>query len=379
MRFLDLTALMPGPYCSRIFADWGAEVIKVERPGQGDWMRYVPPLDSTGGESLPFAALNRGKKSLTLNLKSAEGCALMLQLVERSDVLLEGFRPGVMERLGLGYTELTHVNPRLIYCSLSGYGQEGPYRRRAGHDLNYIGLTGLLDLTGARDGPPVAPGTLIADLTGAMWAAIGIFQALLERERSGVGQRVDASLLGAALASLPIAVTRAQAKQPMGRGASDLTGGVVCYQVYETQDGKYVTLAALEPQFWAAFSRAIGRDDLLGDQYDAAVPGEPTYEALCALFRTQTRDQWAEALADVDACLEPVYSVAEALASPAVDALGMSSPTVGLGLRPPVTLSGHDGSPTGHAPALGEHTVALLTELGLDDGDVERLRREGAV
>jgi len=225
----------------------------------------------------------------------------------------------------------------------------------------------------------VAPGTLIADLTGALWAAIGIFQALLERERSGMGQRVDASLMGAALASLPLAVIRAQAGRPMGRGASDLTGGVVCYQVYKTRDDRYITLAALEPEFWAAFCQAVGREDLMGEQYASAIPGEPIYEALCGLFRERTRDQWAAALAGVDACLEPVYSVIEALASPAVNALGMLNPEVGPGLRPPVALSGHDRSQTGRAPVLGEHTAELLTELGLDVGDVERLREQGVV
>jgi alpha-methylacyl-CoA racemase len=379
MRFLDLTGLLPGPYCSRIFADWGAEVIKVERPGQGDWLRYLPPLDPVGGGGLLFGALNRGKKSLTLNLKSAEGRAILQRLAESADVLLESFRPGVMERLGLGYEELARLNPRLVYCSLSGYGLEGPYRGRAGHDLNYIGLAGLLDLTGARDGPPAVPGTLVADLAGALWGAIGVLQALLERERTGLGQRVDASLLGGALASLPVAVTRCRGGQSMVRGGSDLTGGVVCYQVYETQDGQYVTLGALEPEFWAAFCQGIGRHDLLGDQYAPAVPGEPTYEALCALFRERTRDQWAQALAGADACLEPVYSVEEALDSPAVRALGMLVPGGRLGLLPPVALSSHERRPPGGAPGLGQHTAALLAELGHDAAEVERLRSEEVV
>jgi alpha-methylacyl-CoA racemase len=380
VRFLDLTGLLPGPYCSRIFADWGAEVIKVERPGQGDWLRYLPPLDPDTGRGLLFGALNRGKKSLTLNLKSAEGRAILMELAENADVLLEGFRPGVMERLGLGYDEeLARLNPRLVYCALSGYGLEGPYRGRAGHDLNYIGLAGLLELTGAREGPPVVPGTLVADVAGALWGAIGILQALLERERTGMGQRVDASLLGGALASLPVAVTRCQGGQPMVRGASDLTGGVVCYQVYETQDGRYVTLGALEPEFWAAFCQGIGRHDLLGEQYAPAVLGEPAYEALCALFRGRTRDQWATALAGLDVCLEPAYSVEEALDSPAVRALGMVIPGEGFGLLPPVALSDHQLRPPGGAPGLGEHTAALLAELGHDAAEVERLRGEGVL
>jgi alpha-methylacyl-CoA racemase len=379
VRFLDLTGLLPGPYCSRIFADWGGEVIKVERPGQGDWLRYLPPLDPDTGRGLLFGALNRGKKSLTLNLKSAEGRAILQRLARSADVLLESFRPGVMERLGLGYEELAGLNPLLVYCSLSGYGAEGPYRGRAGHDLNYIGLAGLLDLTGARDGPPAVPGTLVADLAGALWGAIGILQALLERERTGLGQRVDASLLGGALASLPVAVTRCQGGQPMVRGGSDLTGGVVCYQIYQTQDGRYVTLGALEPEFWAAFCQGIGRHDLLGEQFAPVIPGEPAYEALCALFRERTRDQWATTLAGVDACLEPVYSMEEALDSPAVRALGMLMPGENLGLLPPVTLSGQGRPAPGGAPGLGQHTAALLAELGHGAAEVERLRGEGVV
>lgn len=378
MRVLDLSRLLPGPYCSRILADFGAEVIRIEQPGGGDWARYVPPLEK--GASLFFRALNRGKKSLTLNLKSNQGRAILLQLVETADVLLEGFRPGVMERLALGYETLAQVNPCLVYCSLTGYGPEGSYRERAGHDLNYIGLAGLLHLGGPREGPPAIPGVQVADLTGALWAAVGILLALAARERTGQGQRVGASLLGGALSCLPLPVARHLGGQPMARGDSELTGGVVCYHIYETQDGKYVTLGALEPQFWAAFCQAVGREDLLGEQFAPAVPGAPVYEELCALFRTRTRQEWVEALAGVDACCEPVYTVAEALASAPVRALGMLG---GAGLLPPVRLSApkkrRSTHPSDVAPALGQHTAPLLAELGYDAAAVEELRECGVV
>ncbi|MEA3341238.1 MAG: CoA transferase, partial [Chloroflexota bacterium] len=230
-RVLDLSRLLPGPYCSRILADFGAEVIKIERPGEGDWLRHMPPLAE--GESVLFQNLNRGKKSLTLNLKSDTGRAIFLRLVETADALLEGFRPGVMERLGLGYETLSRTNPRLVYCSLSGYGQEGPYQQRAGHDLNYIGLAGLLDLTGAQEGPPTIPGAQVADLAGALWAAVGILLALLARERTGRGQRVDGSFLGAALSCLPAGIAQHAGRQAMERGSGNLTGGLICYHVYE--------------------------------------------------------------------------------------------------------------------------------------------------
>jgi alpha-methylacyl-CoA racemase len=374
VRVLDLSRLLPGPYCSRILADFGAEVIKIEPPGGGDWVRYAPPL--MDGESALFHALNQGKKSLTLNLKSDEGQEVLLRLTRTADVLLESFRPGVMERLGVGYERLVEANPRLVYCSLSGYGPDGPYQQRAGHDLNYIGLTGLLDLTGARGGPPIIPGVPIADLHGALWAAFGILLALLARPQTGQGQRVDGALLGGAMACLPIAVAYFLAGQPMGRGGSTLTGGMVCYNVYGTQDGKYVTLAALEPQFWAAFCKAVGRDDLITQQFASAVAGEPAYDELCALFHARSRQEWMEAMAGIDACCEPIYNVEEALASAPVQALGMVS---GYRLLPPVRLSRQPTRPADRAPALGEHTATLLAELGYDAATVEGLRERSVV
>jgi crotonobetainyl-CoA:carnitine CoA-transferase CaiB-like acyl-CoA transferase len=376
MRVLDLSRLLPGPYCSRILADFGAEVIKVEQPGGGDWARSVPPLDPHSGESLLFHALNRGKKSLTLDLKSEAGRAILLRLVESADVLLESFRPGVMERLGLGYARLAQANPRLVYCTLSGYGPDGPYRERAGHDLNYSGLAGLLDLTGPRDGPPVILGAPVADLAGALWATVGILLALLEREQTGAGQRVDASLLGGALACLPLALARLQGGQPMRRGAGDLAGGQVCYQIYATQDGGYMTLAALEPQFWSAFCQAVGREDLLNQQHAPTGPGEPVYENLCALFRSRTRSEWTAILSKVDACCEPVYTLAEALDSPPVQALGKLADAV---LLPPVRLTGHPVSSHAPAPTLGQHTATCLAELGYDEAMVMALREQGVV
>jgi alpha-methylacyl-CoA racemase len=376
MRVLDLSRLLPGPYCSRILADYGFEVIKVEPPGGGDWSRYVPPLDPENGQGLLFNAVNRGKKSLTANLKTKEGRAILLRLVETADVLLETFRPGVMERLELGYDTLSQANPRLVYCTLSGYGQRGPYRERAGHDLNYQALAGLVDLTGPRDGPPAMPGVPLADLSGALWAASGILMALLERERTGRGQRVDGSLLGGALSLLPLVAAQVRGGQPPARGAGELTGGVVCYNLYETHDGGTMALSALEPQFWSAFCQAVGREDLLGEQFSPALPGEPAYDELCALFCTKSREEWIETFAGIDACCDPVYNVEEALASAPVQALEMLSKE---GLRPPVQFSGQPVGAATTAPLLGEHTVAILSELGYDTAGVEALREQGVV
>ena len=376
MRVLDLSRLLPGPYCSRILADYGFEVIKIEPPGGGDWSRYVPPLDPENGQGLLFNAVNRGKKSLTVNLKTDEGQSILVRLVKTADVILETFRPGVMERLGLGYEALAQANPGLVYCALSGYGQRGPYRERAGHDLNYQALAGLVDLTGPQDGPPAMPGIPLADLSGALWAASGILKALLERERTGQGQRVDSSLLGGALSFLPLAAAQVRGGQPPVRGAGELTGGVVCYNLYETHDGRTMALSALEPQFWSAFCQAVGRTDLSGHQFAPATSGEPAYDELCALFRTRTQQEWQELLSRVDACCDPVYNVEEALASAPVQALGMLSEE---GLRPPVQFSGQPVGATSKAPLLGEHTAAILAELGYSSADAEALREQGAV
>ncbi len=378
MRVLDLSRLFPGPYCSRILADFGFEVIKIELPGGGDWARYVPPLDPETGEGLLFRALNRGKRSLTLDLKAPAGRAVLMRLAQTADVLLESFRPGVMVRLGLGYETLAEANSRLVYCALSGYGPAGPYRDRAGHDLNYQGLSGLLELTGRRESPPGMPGVPIADLSGALWAAIGVLLALLDRERTGRGQRVDGSLLGGALACMTLPLTYHLGGQPMERGASDLNGGLVCYNVYETGDGAYMSLGALEPEFWAAFCAAAGREDLLGQQFAPALPGEPAYDEVCALFRTRTRGEWVEALAGFDACCEPVYPIGEALDSAAVQGLKMLADG---GLLPPLRLSaqGEQATSIGPAPRLGEHTGALLAELGYNCEEIKSLQERGIV
>jgi len=380
MRVLDLSQLLPGPYCTRILSDFGAEVIKIERPGQGDWLRYAPPL--VDGQGALFLALNRGKKSLSLDLKSAQGRAVFMRLAQSADALLEGFRPGVMERLGLGYEALAQINPRLVYCALTGYGPSGPYRQRAGHDLNYIALAGLLDPSRtAQAAPPQIPGTQIADLTGALWTAIGMLLALLERERTGRGQRVDCSFLGAALACLPLAVASHRDTGTVRQDAGsqpgvDLDGSMVCYHVYESQDGGYVTLGALEPKFWAAFCQAVGREHLLGQQFAPALPGQPAYDELCTLFKSRPRQEWARALGEVDACCEPVYNVEEALASAPVQALGMLT---GAGLLPPVRLSAQDKRPASAAPTQGQHNAALLAELGYDERKVDELRQQGVL
>ncbi|HEY70663.1 MAG TPA: CoA transferase [Anaerolineae bacterium] len=373
-RVLDLSPLFPGPYCSRILADLGAEVIKIEQPGRGDWARFVPPLQD--GESLLFRLLNQGKKSLTLNLKDAEAHAIFLSLIKTADVLIETFRPGVMERLGLGAEVLAEANPRLVQCSLTGYGTQGSHRDRAGHDLNFVGLSGMLDVARRPGGKPCFPGTQIADITGGLWAAIGILAALMQTQDAERGLRVESSLLGTTLASMPFALANQMGGQPRGIERDLLTGGAVCYQLYACKDGGWISMAALEPEFWSAFCDAVGRRDLLDAQFAPAAAGEGAYDEFCALFQQRTRAEWMEIMEEVDCCCEPVYSLGEALESAPVQALDLKPDR---GMMPPIRLNADPPAAQGAAPKLGEHTDVILASLGVEAQQIEALRQRQAI
>jgi len=371
MRVLDLTHWMPGPYASLVLADLGGHVVKIERPGTGDPMRQ---LLSSSLERRPglFALVNRDKKSLTLNLKASEGPKIFLELARGADVVLEGFRPGVMERLGLGYETLAAENPALVYASISGYGQTGPDCCRAGHDLGYIALGGLLNLTGTRGGPPVIPGLPLADLFGALWTVLGVLAALLERGASGRGRRLDVSMVDGitGLMALPLAEWRSTGQAPR-RGETFLTGRQACYNVYETADGGYMTLAAIEPHFWEAFCRAVARPDWLPRQRGMDQQG--LIAEVAAVFRAQTRAHWTGVFHEHDCCCEPMLSLEESFAHPQVAHRGLTAQ--GHLLTP---LSDRHAA-LGPAPGLGQHTAELLGELGYGAADVQRLREAGVV
>src|SRR3954469_3542452 len=272
VRVLDLSRLLPGGFCSLLLADFGAEVLKVEDTGMGDYIRWSPPFHEGADESARsalFLALNRGKRSIRLDLKTPGGRDVLLRLVREHDVVLESFRPGVMERLGVGYERLRDENPRLVYCAITGYGQDGPFTGRSGHDLNYLGLNGLLDLTGDADGPPIQAAGQIADVGGgALMAAFGILAALREREASGQGQLVDASMFDGSLSWLALVAGRYLCDgQVPRRGDLELAGRLICYRPYACKDG-WVTLGALEPKFWRAWCLGIGREDLVEKQFE---------------------------------------------------------------------------------------------------------------
>ena len=389
LRVLDLSRLLPGGFCSLMLADFGADVIKVEDTGMGDYVRWSPPYydgaEQTARGAL-FLALNRGKRSIRIDLKTEAGKEVLLRLARDADVLLESFRPGVLDRLGVGYERLSAENPRLVYCAITGYGQDGPNRDRSGHDMNYLGLNGLLGLTGEADGPPVQSAGQIADIGGgAQMAVIGIMVALRERERSGAGQLVDCSMFDGSLSWLALVAADAfAAGQAVRRGEVQLAGALTCYRPYRCADG-YVTLGALEPKFWQAWCHGVGREDLVEHAFDA--PGSPVHVAVSEIFASRTREQWRQFASEHDCCLEPVLDLDEALDSELVAARemvveleqpGADRPVKLLGA--PVKLSRTPADPArAPGPGLGEHTDGILAEAGFTAAEIAALHESGAV
>ena len=388
VRVLDLSRLLPGGFCSLLLADFGADVLKVEDTGMGDYVRWAAPYyegAEDSAKSALFLALNRGKRSMRLNLKSDEGRDVLLRAVRESDVVLESFRPGVLDRLGVGYEAMREVNPAIVYCAITGYGQDGPLRERSGHDMNYLGLVGLLGLTGDADGPPVQAAGQIADLGGgALMAAFGILAALRERDRSGEGQLVDVSMADGALSWLGMVAARYLAEDVVPRrGDLELAGSLVCYRPYECADG-WVTLGALEPKFWQAWCRGVGREDLIEQQF--ARPGSEAHREVEAIFRARTREEWRAFASEHDCCLEPVLELDEALESELVraremvvelDQPGAQRPVRLLGV--PVKLSRTPGDANrAPGPGLGEHTREVLAGLGYRPEEIAAMLESGA-
>ena len=389
IRVLDLSRLLPGAYASQMLADYGADVIKIEEPGSGDYARFMPP-QLAGGMSLYFVAINRNKRSMTLNLKLQAGHEIFLRLVCQADVVLESFRAGVMDRLGLGYQQLKEINPGLVYCAISGYGQDGPYRLRAGHDLNYAGYAGLLDYSRGPRGEPAMPPTQLGDLAGGSFmAVIGIMTALYGRTQTGEGRMIDVSMTEGVLSLLPLTATAylntGQAPQP---GKTQLDGGLPCYNIYETQDGKHVTLAALEYKFWHTFCTRIGHLALL-PFHTPVGPGEreEALDVLRAIFKTKTRAEWLAELADIDACVGPVLTIDEALNDPHAQTRGTSVTSAPIDetgtsfhtLPSFPRISGIENEQRYPPPQLGQHTTELLGQMGYSDDEIEGLREEGVI
>ncbi len=387
VRVLDLSRLLPGPFCTLQLADFGADVIKIENPAEGgDSFRGREPR--AGAHGAIFSALNRNKKSVTLNLKHEKGKEIFRKMIGRADVLVESFRPGVMDRLGLGYSALKEINPRLIYCAITGYGQDGPYSHLPGHDINYIGLAGLLQLQGERNGPPVLPATQIADIGGgAMMGLTGILLALFARNLTQKGQFVDISMMDGAVAWLQSVVPEYMltARLPQ-RGAMGLTGGRACYGVYKASDGRFLAVGALEPKFWKTFCEVIGRQELIPRLADPLATQDRMKEEIQAVISTRTRDEWLAVFVGKDTCVTAVSDLDELLRDPQimhrqmlpeVDFPGGTGRQKQIGI--PIKLSHTPGQIRTDAPALGQHTGQLLAECGIAQEELPRLREQGII
>jgi crotonobetainyl-CoA:carnitine CoA-transferase CaiB-like acyl-CoA transferase len=377
IKVLDLTRLLPGGMCTRILADLGADVLKVEEPGRGDYLRAFPPL--AGEQSALFAELNRGKRSITLNLKHAEGRAVLQRLAHSADILIESFRPGTLARLGLAPEALQADNPRLIVCSISGYGQSGPQRLRAGHDLNYLGYAGALPVFAPRGGGlPIVPGIQLADYgSGAYSATIALMAALIERERSGRGHWLDIAMTQGMLQWLALAAAELRASGTVAVGGrGPLSGGYACYSLYRSAYGKSLTVAAVEPHFWANLCHMIGRDQYVALQYAPWPEQELMFADLDTLFAARTRDEWLAHFGEADVCVGPVLELDEALALHAGRSVAFDQP----GAQGMLQIGGLLGITAARpAPALGEHNAEVLAELGYTSAAIEALQATGAV
>lgn len=379
VRVLDLSRLLPGPFATLVLADLGAEVDKVEDPGAGDYLRVMPP--STGGLGTAFQLLNRGKRSAVIDLKSPAGIEALRALVPRYDVLIESFRPGVMKRLGVGYEALAELHPGLVYCAISGYGQDGPLAHRAGHDINYLARAGVLGLTGPASGPPQVPGVQMADVGGgALFAVSGILAALHARSITGRGRFVDVSMCEGAMVFGTFGIAGAFGGDGYGPGEGPLNGGIAPFACYATRDGRAVALGALEPKFWMGFCASVGIEAGM----DALMPGPHQAEwkkRLADVFAQRTLAEWVAHAEAGDYCLEPVLLPSE-LASDALHrARGaiVDLPADGGGTLPHLRTPTATTPTKADAPSKGRDTDAVLHDAGLDDAKIAQLRAAGGL
>jgi len=383
LHVLDLSRLLPGPLCTMILGDLGADVVKVEQPEIGDYARFAPPLIGDTGSA--FLMLNRNKRSITLNLKNAEAKEILHKLATKADVFVESYQPGVAERLGVGYPAIRKVNEHIIYCSISGYGQTGPYRDLVGHDLNYAAYSGAIGATGLKGGPPVIPAIQISDIQSAIYAAVAITAALYRREKTGEAEFIDVSLMDTAVASMIMPLSFHFAGASTERGESFLSGGAPFYNVYETKDRRFISIASLEPKFWVELCNALGVEEYQDQQIVSAQVSQQIRADLAEKFREKKRDEWVKILNEREIPCAPVYDVSEVPADPQVRARKMifEMETEAFGklnqLATPIRISHNPLIVRSGPPKLGQHTLEILRGLGYSTKDVERLKTEGAI
>jgi crotonobetainyl-CoA:carnitine CoA-transferase CaiB-like acyl-CoA transferase len=372
LKVLDLSRFLPGPYCTMLLADFGADVIMIEQQsGSG-----------LGERRIEFYVF-RNKRSINLDLKNDRGREIFYRLASTSDVVVEGFRPGVTEKLGIDYPKIKKVNKRIIYCSISGFGQSGPYRNRIGHDINYIALAGLLSVTGRKGQGPAIPGTQLGDIGGGILGAFSILVAVLAREKTGEGQYIDISMLDSAIALNPVSYFEYFSRgEVIGQGGYRLLGSSPCYNIYETKDGKYITIGALEPKFWINLCKILNREDLIEKQNEA---GDEVFNDVQQIFRLKTQAEWNELLGSEDVCYAPVLNLQEAIENPQIRHRDMiiDNPASAktrvkeIGIVPKFSLT--PGQIRRPSPVPGQDTEEILAEIGVPPSEIVKLRSEGVI
>lgn len=383
VKILDLSLFVPGPFCTMMLADFGAEVIKIEQPNQGDFNRSFPPL--INGVGYRHLILNRNKKSITLNLKSEEGKKLFYKLAKIADVIIENFRPEVTTRLGIDYDTIKKINPQIIYCSITGFGQTGPNRMKPGQDLNFMAYSGVVSLTGERNGMPYIPGMQIADMASAMMACNGVLLALYNRQKTNMGKYIDISMLDSIISMLPtdISFYLGSNETPI-RGETRLTGKLPNYNIYKTKDNRYLVVAALHKKFWANLCNLLDHPELI-DDVDNEQKREFIFKVLKNTFAKKTLKEWMVLFENTDTCVTPVNNIDEVLNDPQIIAREMviekEDKKIGrykqIGI--PIKFSETTLQLTNLAPDLGENTIEILNKLGYNQEEIENFKNNGVI
>jgi crotonobetainyl-CoA:carnitine CoA-transferase CaiB-like acyl-CoA transferase len=385
IRIIDFTRLYPGPFGAQLLGDLGAEVIKLENKDSPDYIRFFPP--SFNKEGAGYMAVNRNKKSFAIDTRSDEGKELFFRLVEKSDVVMEQFRPGVIDSMGLGYKKANSRNPKIIYCSITGFGQTGPYSQVPGHDMNYMGLAGITDVIGVKNGDPVVPGIQVADVAGGgLMAVIGILSALMARQKTGKGQEVDVSMFDGILPFMGMLYSNYLAGGGLPkRGDSFLNGGLLCYDIYKTKDDKYITLGALEQKFWVRVCELIGKEEWKDKQYAQEDEKEAIVVELKEIILGKTRDEWIEIFRGEESMTEAVLTLDEVEKDPHALArdmiIEMDHPTEGKvkGIGIPIKFSDTEAKEIKPPPILGQHNEEILRLTGHSDEEINDLKEKGIV